>query len=428
LAVVVRAGGARKLRILHIATLGVGGAAEAARRIHRGILAEGEESSLLFLHPPPGAGDGVLKYPRGWRRQWRRIRQRLDPTSPIPAHKRALAGADLEFGEAFTSVRSDVRLEASREYRDCDLVHFHWTGNFLDWPSFFRANRKPIVWSLCDLNPLTGGCHYSRGCEGYVGAGACEPCPILAKAADPRLAARAMAVKREAEAMRRSELVLVPPSEWMRANIRRSHVFSDARTLVLPHPGEESTYRIRPRASCREELGLAGGGPILLFVGEARSRRKGYDLLATAARSLPQDRFTLLLVGDFEGIELPKNAVCLGPLSDSARLAAIYGAADIIAIPSREENLALTFIDSQMCGTPALVFAVGGLTEHLRDGENGILAGEPSEGALAAALRRWLGGTDCFNREQIAGRAAEAFAWGAVGPRYLELYRELRAA
>lgn len=413
------------MKILHIATLGVGGAAEAALRIHRGTLAAGEESNLLFLHPPAVPSDRVARYPRGWRRQWRRFRQRLDPASPIAVHKRALKGSDLAFDEAFTSARSDMRLEASREYRDCDLVHLHWTGGFLDWPSFFPSNCKPVVWSLCDLNPLTGGCHYSRGCELYRGPSACQPCPLLIGASDPLLAAKAMSVKREALAGRQAELVLVPPSEWMRTNVRKSLLFPDARTRVLPHPGDEAIYRFRPQEICRAELGLARGDPTLLFVGDARSRRKGYDLLEGALRSLPQDRYVLLLVGDFRGVAIPGNARCFGPVSDPAELATIYGAADMIAIPSREENLALTFIDSQMCGTPALVFAVGGLAEHLRDGENGILAGEPSEGILAAALRRWFEGAGSFDRVAIARGAEKVFAWKSVGPRYLDLYRDL---
>lgn len=405
--------------------MGVGGAAEAARRIHGGTLAAGNESRLLFLFPPAKGGRHISHYPRGLRRQVRRVRQRFDPSNPIANHKKSLAGAELDFDEAFTSVRSDVRLEASPEYRDCDLVHFHWTGNYLDWPSFFGANRKPVVWSLCDLNPLTGGCHYSRGCERYREIRPCEACPLLSGAADPGLSETAMAEKLAAEAERKWDLVLLPPSEWMRDNIENSRMFPDVRTTVLPHPGEESTYRFRPQAGCREELGIRDEKPLLLFVGDGRSRRKGFDLLARVVRLLPPERFTMLLVGDFKGVAVPENAVCFGTVSDPAKLATIYGAADAIAIPSREENLALTFIDAQMCGTPALVFAVGGLTENLRDGVNGILAGTPSEESLTRALRRWLDSVGSFDRETIAKRAADKFSWSAVGPLYLGLYRKL---
>lgn len=413
------------MKILHIATLGAGGAAEAARRIHRGVLAAGFDSRLLFLVPGGRNEAAESIYPRGLGRLWRRIGQKIDPRNPIVRHKRLITGADLEFDEAFTSVRSDVRLTSSPEYRECDLVHFHWTGNFLDWPSFFAVNRKPVLWSLCDLNPLTGGCHYSRGCVRFKEMPPCVACPLLRGSADPGLAEEAMKEKGAAEASRDWELVFLPPSEWMKENVRASRLFSHARCEVLPHPGEDSTYRWRSESSCRERLGIDPERPTLLFVGDGRSRRKGYRMLAEALQSFPEDCFQLLLVGDFEGIPLPRNATLFGRVEDAEMLATLYGAASMIAIPSSEENLALVFIDSQMCGTPAIVFEVGGLTEHLVDGRNGLLAGPPSVGNLSAALRRWLGGATRFDRAAIAEQAAERFSWRALGPKYVDLYREM---
>ena len=46
---------------------------------------------------------------------------------------------------------------------DTDIVHLHWMAFFIDYPSFFSSipDSTPIVWSFHDMNPLTGGCHYS---------------------------------------------------------------------------------------------------------------------------------------------------------------------------------------------------------------------------------------------------------------------------
>ena len=45
----------------------------------------------------------------------------------------------------------------------CDILQLHWVSTFVDYREFFsRISRKlPIVWTLHDMNPFTGGCHYS---------------------------------------------------------------------------------------------------------------------------------------------------------------------------------------------------------------------------------------------------------------------------
>src|SRR5690606_6773811 len=45
----------------------------------------------------------------------------------------------------------------------CDIVNLHWVARFVDFTSFFShvPVRTPVVWTLHDMNPFTGGCHYS---------------------------------------------------------------------------------------------------------------------------------------------------------------------------------------------------------------------------------------------------------------------------
>ena len=60
---------------------------------------------------------------------------------------------------------------------DPNIVHLHWiSGGFVDIKNLSKINR-PIVWTLHDMWPLTGGCHYSNECEKF--ASECGQCPIL---------------------------------------------------------------------------------------------------------------------------------------------------------------------------------------------------------------------------------------------------------
>ncbi|HWT06148.1 MAG TPA: hypothetical protein VN224_10360, partial [Xanthomonadales bacterium] len=61
-----------------------------------------------------------------------------------------------------------------------DIVHLHWTASF-QTPADVRAllETKAVVWTLHDLEPLTGGCHFPAGCERYVDD--CADCPQLVR-------------------------------------------------------------------------------------------------------------------------------------------------------------------------------------------------------------------------------------------------------
>jgi glycosyltransferase involved in cell wall biosynthesis len=94
-------------------------------------------------------------------------------------------------------------------------------------------------------------------------------------------------------------------------------------------------------------------------------------------------------------------------------------------IPSLEENLALTFIDSQLCGTPAITFDIGGFQEHIENGKNGLKAGEPNAEELRSSLIHFLSNRDQFNKKQIATDALRKFGQSSLAPKYINLYQSL---
>ena len=73
-------------------------------------------------------------------------------------------------------------------------------------------------------------------------------------------------------------------------------------------------------------------------------------------------------------------------------LAALYRAADLVAVPSHNESFGLVALEAQACGTPVVAAAVGGLVTAVRDGVSGVLVDghDPGDWArvLDAAARR----------------------------------------
>jgi len=88
--------------------------------------------------------------------------------------------------EDFDDDRSP-HVNALRQLPPCDIVHLHFVSGFIDQPSFLR--RLPpnirVAWTVHDMAPRTGGCHYDGGCSRYLEA--CGKCPQLGSTTDADL-------------------------------------------------------------------------------------------------------------------------------------------------------------------------------------------------------------------------------------------------
>ena len=121
------------------------------------------------------------------------------------------------------------------------------------------------------------------------------------------------------------------------------------------------------RAASRAKFGLSATDRVLLFVGTG-FRRKGLDTLIGALAAL--EGVKLLVVGR-DGAERSyrRHAARLG-LKDRVIFAgqqradaALYGAADVVALPTRYEPFGNVVLEALSCGVPALVSAAAGAAD-----------------------------------------------------------------
>ena len=65
----------------------------------------------------------------------------------------------------------------TREYKEADIVHLHWINKSLIKIDDILKIDKPIVWTIRDMWPFTGVCHYSFDCKKFTSK--CKQCPQL---------------------------------------------------------------------------------------------------------------------------------------------------------------------------------------------------------------------------------------------------------
>lgn len=105
------------------------------------------------------------------------------------------------------------------------------------------------------------------------------------------------------------------------------------------------------------------------------------------------------------------------------RLVDFYRQATALVVPSRDEGFGLVAVEAQLCETPVVAFASGGLADTMEDGVTGYLIPPGDATSLAATLDSVL---TSERRHEIgrAGRqsALAKFAPESVARRYRKLY------
>ncbi|MEP6621574.1 MAG: glycosyltransferase [bacterium] len=170
----------------------------------------------------------------------------------------------------------------------------------------------------------------------------------------------------------------------------------------------------------------------LLFVGRLMPQ-KGVHLLLDALATLPAD-VALSVIGDGpDRAALEARAGTLG-IAERVRwlgalkqqeLAPYYQRAAMLVVPSKEEGLGLVAVEAQLCETPVVAFASGGLPDVVQDGVTGTLVTDQSAVGLARAIQAVLDRDDSGASLGVAGRAhaLATFSPESVARKYVEIYR-----
>lgn len=221
------------------------------------------------------------------------------------------------------------------------------------------------------------------------------------------------------QVLRRSAAVTAV-SRWLAAEAQE---MAGVMPKVAPMPVESSIFT-------PDERRRSGR---LLFVGRL-TRQKGVDLLLRAIALLPED-IGLDLVGDGEeraALESLARSLALdtrvrwhGAQPGSA-LPGFYRAAAALVVSSVDEGLGLVAVEAQLCETPVVAFASGGLIDVVEHGVTGLLVERRDPAALAAAVEELMARPDRGAALGRAGRerALSQFAPAVAARRYLDIYRD----
>jgi glycosyltransferase involved in cell wall biosynthesis len=193
-------------------------------------------------------------------------------------------------------------------------------------------------------------------------------------------------------------------SQWAKDSLRDDYGVDPDLVTVIP-PGtdlELFPFGTRPRAVEPERKVR------VLFVGGDFARKGGPELLAVMRGGLA-DTCELHIVTKAAVPQTPGVTVYndLGP--NDPRLVALYRDADIFALPTHADCLAVVLGEAMAAGLPIVTTRVGAQPEAVRDGVSGLIIAPGDIEALGRALRTLAADPALRQRMGQEGRAiAEA--------------------
>lgn len=398
------------MKITHLSTYPVGGAAIAARRLHEGMVSLGLDSTFYTLFPEKGQihNHSVYQHQPNLvqnlkaRLKWGRMKR-------ISAIKTNLP----KWIDWFSFVDNILFPENHPAIQEADILIVHWCSDWLNWSSFFDSvKEKGIILVMHDMNHITGGCHYSLGCQQFNTY--CMDCPQVEGLKADDLVHRNFDVKRKA--YDRDRLIVTMPSFWMADNAWKSRVLGGK-------PIQKVNYGLNTAVFSRH-AGPPNAVPVIGFVADSLANsRKGFNILLEVLRVLGKEgntSFKVRVMGAhaIELSDFDHPIEFLGKVSGDSNLAAFYNSIDLFVIPSSYDNQPNTVIEALCCGVPVIGFPGSGVAEMVSEGVNGLVAPALSPIALKETIKQALEMLDQFDSDSISQNAKETYDYRRMAEEY----------
>lgn len=312
---------------------------------------------------------------------------------------------------------------------DFDIINLHWIEFFLSFENIYTLCKTniPIVWTLHDMRPFTGGCHYSANCEGFK-----KECLNCEQLSEDKLSLTNKNLMLKKKILKNANITIVTPSNWLAKEVKKSFLFKDKKVEVIPNSVDSNIFQAKDKNQAKEALGIPKDSIVLGFgVLNHNEKRKGFEELLLAIKrietKLKEKKVIGLFFGESNLKDFPIPIINNGYISDEEELSLTYSALDIFILPSLEDNLPNTILESLSCQTPIIAFDTGGIRDIVSQ-ENGILVERLNIPSLSNAILELVENKELRQQKGQKGRELiiKNYQLETQAKKYLNLYKELK--
>jgi len=410
--------------VLHVNTSDLdGGAARAAHRIHRALRRAGVDSHMLVVEQQELAPN-IHQVLSPGEKTMRRVKLAL--SNLLLARQHTPTNPVLHSLNRFSSGLADWI-----NHSNFDVVNLHWLGKEMLSVEEIGRIQKPLCWTMHDMWPFSGAEHYDDLTHPGRYRTYYTPDTRPSGYSGPDLDAKVWQRKYRAWAGKRFRLI--SPSRWLANCAAESTLMRHQPCCVIPNCVDTDIFKLIEKSTARGILNLALDKRYILFgaMSSTRDARKGFHLLKESLLRLATHSgiaadTELLVFGSSEptnSSEFNFPTHYLGHFSDEISLALLYNAADVLVVPSLQDNLPNTAVEALACGTPCVAFDVGGIADLMAQTMPENLARIDDPDGLSGCLIQAL--CKPMDRNLIRVRSLQIFAPDKIANAYQSEYSAL---
>jgi len=188
-----------------------------------------------------------------------------------------------------------------------------------------------------------------------------------------------------------SNISIIAPSQWMFERAKQSKILKKSNISVINIPLDVDFWRFRPK----EKVSLLPKHLNITFGTSSFSKDKGLlmfvNSLILLRKSTCIDHVVVNYVGNLDNEILKRTPFSYnnhGFISSNIRLREVYQKSDLCIFPSYIESFGQMAAESAIAGAYVIAYSKTGVSDFIKNGENGTLFSVYTEEALSEAINQ----------------------------------------
>lgn len=372
----------------------------------------------------------------------------LEAQNKMSHHSRALVGRKESINKHVYPF--DIEIKEESEYEGCidynvfgafnlyknpliqdvDVVHLHNLHGYYFHPFALSmlSHIKPVVWTLHDMQSVTGHCAHSYNCNKWLNG--CGNCPYLNEYPAINKDRTSLNWLEKKEIYRQSKLFITPVSKWTGDIVSRSILNNHPMEVIL-NGVDVNIYRPLDKKTSRDKYGIPHNCIIIGTVangGATDLDKKGGKYIKIVLERLVDAGYNILAInvgGSKEGYQ-EEYLLNTGHIATEQEMAEIFNTFDLFLFPSLAETFGLVIAEAMACGIPTVSFDSGGIPEVIKHEETGFIAPQKNVNQLYAYTEMLVKDEDLREKFSKASRSycVAHFDHRVVTERYLDVYEK----
>jgi glycosyltransferase involved in cell wall biosynthesis len=279
----------------------------------------------------------------------------------------------------FTLFRRGINFGRKNLWKNSLILHIHWYPGAISLSEVLSLCNKsvPMLITLHDMLPITGGCHFSHGCEKHLGK--CEGCPQVRKPFQWFVSQRYL--KKSKIYRKNPSLGFTTPGPWLLEQLKNSPISAGSRSRLIFNPVSTDIFTPRNSKAIRASLQI----PLNAFVigscaVNVQDPRKRIDLIFKAWESIQKNtdikrEIWLMIVGGGTlrcEIVKAEKYIRLPLIDTKTELANIFSIFDVFCSMSSAETFPNVLHECAAIGVPAILSEIPGHSHAIGDFALGV--------------------------------------------------------